>query len=297
MIQIGIDFGGTKIEAAALDPSGAFLSRLRTPNPGGYEQAIRAVRDLIQGVEQESGRKGTVGIGAPGSPSPRDGMMRNANATFLNGRPFQSDLEAALGRPIRLANDANCMALSEAFDGAAGGARSAFGVIVGTGVGGGLVVDGRIVEGANGMGGELGHVPLPWMTQDEFPGPACWCGKRGCLDVLVSGTGVRLDHERRTGVAMDPPLIVEAARAGEPDAVSTLDAYISRLGRALAMIANIVDPDVFVLGGGMSNVDEIYDLLPPVIAQYAFGGLWQGRVVKARWGDSSGVRGAARLWS
>lgn len=296
-MRIGVDFGGTKIEAAAIDASGAFLSRLRTPNPGGYDQSIKDVRDLIEKVEAETGKQGTIGVGAPGSPSPRDGKMRNANATFLNGRPFQTDLEAALGRPVRLANDANCMALSEAFDGAAAGARSAFGVIVGTGVGGGLIVEGKIVEGANGMGGELGHVPLPWMTQDEYPGPACWCGQRGCLDVLVSGTGVRLDHERRTGVVTEPPLIVERAKAGDPDAIATLDAYVSRLGRALAMVANVVDPEVFVLGGGMSNVEVIYDRLPEVISRYVFGGIWQGRVVKARWGDSSGVRGAARLWN
>ncbi|WP_428156153.1 ROK family protein [Brevundimonas sp.] len=297
MIQIGVDFGGTKIEAAALNGAGDFLTRLRTPNPGGYDAAIRDVRDLILKVEEDTGRQGTIGIGAPGSPSPRDGMMRNANATFLNGRPFQQDLEAALGRAVRLANDANCMALSEAFDGAAAGARSAFGVIVGTGVGGGLVVDGKIVEGANGMGGEMGHISLPWMTPEEYPGPECWCGKRGCLETLVSGTGLRRDHERRTGQALEAPAVIEAARAGEAQAQATLDAYVSRLGRALAMIVNIVDPEVFVLGGGMSNVTEIYDRLPEVISAHAFGGAWQGRVVQARWGDSSGVRGAARLWS
>lgn len=297
MIQIGVDFGGTKIEAAALNGAGDFLTRLRTPNPGGYDAAIRDVRDLILKVEADTGRQGTIGIGAPGSPSPRDGMMRNANATFLNGRPFQRDLETALGRAVRLANDANCMALSEAFDGAAAGARSAFGVIVGTGVGGGLVVDGKIVEGANGMGGELGHIPMPWMTAEEYPGPECWCGKRGCLETLVSGTGVRLDHARRTGEALDAPAVIEAARAGEAQATATLDAYVSRLGRALALIVNVVDPEVFVLGGGMSNVTEIYDRLPEVIAAHAFGGVWSGRVVQARWGDSSGVRGAARLWS
>lgn len=297
MIQIGVDFGGTKIEAAALNGAGDFLTRLRTPNPGGYDAAIRDVRDLILRVEQDAGGQGTIGVGAPGSPSPRDGVMRNANATFLNGRPLQQDLEDALGRSVRLANDANCMALSEAFDGAAAGARSAFGVIVGTGVGGGLVVDGKIVEGANGMGGEMGHIPLPWMTADEYPGPECWCGKKGCLDVLVSGTGVRLDHYRRTGETLDAPAVVDAARAGNALAQATLDAYVSRLGRALAVIVNVVDPEVFVLGGGMSNVTEIYDRLPAVISAHAFGGVWQGRVVKARWGDSSGVRGAARLWA
>lgn len=297
MIQIGIDFGGTKIEAAALDTAGQFITRLRTPNPGNYDAAIRDVCDLIARVEQAAGGTGTIGVGMPGSISPRDGLMRNANAVFLNGRPFREDLEAALGRPVRMANDANCMALSEAVDGAAAGARSAFAVIVGTGVGGGLVVDGRIVEGANGMGGEWGHVPLPWMTQAEFPGPACWCGQRGCLDMLISGTGFRQDHAARTGHLLDGVAIVEAAGRGETDAVASLDAYVDRLGRALAMIANIVDPDVFVMGGGMSNVTAIYPRLPAVIGRYSFGGEWKGSVVPARWGDSSGVRGAARLWA
>jgi fructokinase len=296
LIQIGIDFGGTKIEAAALDGDGQFLTRMRTPNPGNYDTAIRDLRDLIARAEQDAGGAGTIGIGTPGSINPRDGLMRNSNATFLNGRAFREDLEAALGREVRMANDANCMALSEAVDGAAAGARSAFAVIVGTGVGGGLVVDGQIVEGANGMGGEWGHVPLPWMTEAEYPGPACWCGRHGCLDMLVSGTGFRQDHARRSGRLLDGAAIVDAAERGDEDAVQSLDAYANRLGRALAMIANIVDPDVFVLGGGMSNVTSIYDRLPALINHYSFGGGWTGRIVAARWGDSSGVRGAARLW-
>jgi fructokinase len=296
MIRIGVDFGGTKIEAAALDPAGDFLARLRVPNPGAYDAAVGDVRDLILRVEQAAGGAGTVGVGLPGSPSPRDGLMRNANATFLNGRPFQQDLQAALGRPVRLANDANCLTLSEAFDGAAAGAGSAFGVIVGTGVGGGLVVGGQIVEGANGLGGELGHVPLPWMTAEEFPGPECWCGRRGCLETMVSGAGVRLDHARRTGLTLEAPAVVIAARAGDPAARATLDAYISRLGRALALVVNIVDPEVFVLGGGLSNVEDLYDRLPDIVAAHVFGGVWSGRIMQARWGDSSGVRGAARLW-
>lgn len=296
MIQIGIDFGGTKIEAAALDRHGAFLARVRTPNPGDYDQAIRDVRDLIGRAEADAGSAGTIGIGTPGSINPRDGRMRNSNATFLNGRTFREDLEAALGREVRMANDANCLALSEAVDGAATGARSAFAVIVGTGVGGGLVVDGRIVEGANGMGGEWGHVPLPWMTAAEYPGPACWCGQNGCLDMLVSGTGLQKDMAARSGETHSGPAIVAAARAGTPHAKAALDAYVDRLGRAMAMIANIVDPDVFVIGGGMSNVSEIYDALPAVIDRYSFGGDWEGRIVAAQWGDSSGVRGAARLW-
>jgi len=297
VIQIGIDFGGTKIEAAALNAGGQFLARVRTPNPGDYDRAIRDVRDLIARAEAEAGGTGTVGIGTPGSINPRDGRMRNANATFLNGRTFREDLEIALGREVRMANDANCLALSEAVDGAAAGARSAFAVIIGTGVGGGLVVDGRIVEGANGMGGEWGHVPLPWMTTEEYPGPKCWCGQHGCLDILVSGTGLQKDMATRTGHMLDGPAIIQCARRGEAAAVAALDAYVDRLGRAMAMIANIVDPDVFVMGGGMSNVTEIYDRLPAVIDRYSFGGDWEGRIVAAKWGDSSGVRGAARLWA
>ena len=296
MIQIGIDLGGTKIEAAALDPSGRVLSRMRVPNPGSYDQAIRDIGDLIGRTEQEAGGQGTIGVGAPGSVNPRDGRMRNSNATFLNGRTFREDMAAAFGRDVRLANDANCMALSEAVDGAAAGARSAFAVIIGTGVGGGLVVDGRIVEGVNGMGGEWGHVPLPWMGADEFPGPDCWCGQRGCLDMLVSGTGLQRDHAAHAGDRLDGPAIVEAARRGVADAAASLDRYVDRLGRAMAMIANIVDPDVFVLAGGMSNVEELYGRLPAIVYRYSFGGDWQGTIVPARWGDSSGVRGAARLW-
>ncbi|WP_229664680.1 ROK family protein [Sphingomonas metalli] len=297
MVQIGIDFGGTKIEAAALDGGGQFLARVRTPNPGSYDHAIRDVCDLIARTEAAAGGVGTVGIGTPGSINPRDGRMRNANATFLNGRTFREDLEAALGREVRMANDANCLALSEVLDGAAAGARSVFAVIVGTGVGGGLVVDGRIVEGANGMGGEWGHVPLPWMSAAEFPGPRCWCGQHGCLDILVSGTGLQRDMAARTGETVDGPGIVAAARRGEAAAAAALDVYIDRLGRAMAMIANIVDPDVFVMGGGMSNVAELYARLPAVIDRYSFGGDWAGRIVAAKWGDSSGVRGAARLWT
>ncbi len=297
MIQIGVDFGGTKIEAAALDATGAYLARTRIPNPGNYDAAIRDVRDLVTTVERAAGAVGTVGIGMPGSISPRTGLMRNANSTYLNGRSFREDLQLALGRELRLANDANCMALSEAVDGAAAGARVAFAVIIGTGVGGGLVIDGQIVEGANGIGGEWGHVPLPWMTAAEYPGPACWCGHSGCLDMLISGTGLRKDHAARTGATLDGPAIIAAARTGDTAAVASLDAYVSRLGRAMAMVVNIVDPDVFVLAGGMSNVTEIYPGLPEVIRAHSFGGAWEGRIVPAQWGDASGVRGAARLWA
>ena len=265
MIQIGIDFGGTKIEAAALDDRGGYLTRVRVPNPGDYESAIAVVGALIAQTENKAGSIGTIGIGTPGSINPTTGRMRNSNSTYLNGRAVSEDLQRALAREIRMANDANCMALSEAVDGAAVGARSAFGVIIGTGVGGGLVIDGRIVDGANGVGGEWGHVPLPWKSAAEFPGPRCWCGKNGCLETMVSGPGLQRGYEKRTRSLRDAAAVVQAARQGDADARATLEAYIDQLGRALAMIVNVVDPEVFVFGGGMSNVDELYEHLPAVI--------------------------------
>ena len=261
MIQIGVDFGGTKIEAAALDREGAFLSRLRAPNPGAYDAALETVRDLVERVEREAGGRGSVGVGAPGSVSPKTGVVRNANSTWLNGRTFREDLERALGRPVALANDANCLALSEAADGAAAGARIVFAVIIGTGCGGGVVVDGRLVEGANGVGGEWGHTPLPWPKAGEWPGPRCWCGRDGCLETWVSGTGLRRDFAAAAGRELTGEAIVQAARAGDPDAAAAFDRYIDRLGRALAMVCNILDPDVFVFGGGVSNAPELYERL------------------------------------
>ncbi|OYX36327.1 MAG: fructokinase [Caulobacterales bacterium 32-69-10] len=296
MIRIGVDFGGTKIEAAALGPDGAVRARIRKPNPGSYDAALRAVRELIEQVEAQAGGRGSIGIGIPGSPSPRDGRVRNANSTWLNGRLFGADLEAVLGRPVRLANDANCFALSEALEGAGVGAASVFGVIIGTGCGGGVVIDGRLVEGSNGIAGEWGHTPLPWARPDEHPGPPCWCGRRGCMEMWVSGTGFEADFERHTGRRLEAPQIVAELRAGEAAAKAALDRYVDRLSRGLAMIADILDPEVIVLGGGMSNVDEIYPDLPDRIASRAFSDAYAVRVLKARHGDSSGVKGAAWLW-
>lgn len=295
-MRIGVDFGGTKIEAAALDEDGAFAARIREPNPGSYDAALALVSDLITRVEAEAGAARSVGVAIPGSTSPRTGLIRNANSTYLNGRRFGDDLEAALGRPVRLANDANCLALSEAVDGAGEGVASLFGVIVGTGCGGGLIIDGKLVEGAHGVAAEIGHISLPWPSADEAPGPACWCGLNGCLETWVSGSGFQRDHERATGRAWKAQAVVEAAREGDPGAEAALDRYIDRLGRALAMAVNLADPDIFVLGGGMSNVEELYDRLPEIVARHAFSDRWEGRILPARWGDSSGVRGAARLW-
>jgi fructokinase len=295
-IRLGIDFGGTKIEIAALDSRGDVLLRERIANPGGYDAAVLAIKALVDAAEGAVGASGTVGIGVPGSISPRTGLIRNANSIWLNGRAFKDDLEMALGRPVRMANDANCLALSEALDGAAAGRPSVFAVILGTGCGGGLVIGGRLVEGVGGIAGELGHTPLPWPKPDEYPGPDCWCGQKSCLETWISGIGFQRDFAARTGRALSAEQIVEAARAGDEGASIALDAYIGRLGRALAVVANIIDPACFVLGGGMSNVVEIYAPLPALIGRYAFTDGWEGEVVQARWGDSSGVRGAAMLW-
>jgi len=295
MTRLGIDFGGTKIEIAALDDAGEILLRERIANPGSYEGAVLAVRDLIVAVEREIG-PGTVGLGIPGSLSPRTGLVRNANSVYLNGMPFKEDLEAALGREIRIANDANCLALSEALDGGGAGQPSVFAVILGTGCGGGLVIGGQLVEGAARIAGELGHIPLPWPTPQEYPGPDCWCGLKSCLETWISGSGFQRAFAVETGRALSAQQIVEAARSGDAEASAALADYIDRLARALAVVANIVDPACFVLGGGMSNVAELYAPLPALVRRYAFSDGWDGAVVQARWGDSSGVRGAAMLW-
>lgn len=297
MIRIGVDFGGTKIEAAALDGRGRELSRLRAPNPGSYDAAIEVVAALVAQVEARTGAaQASVGMGVPGSPSPATGLIRGANSIWLNGRDFGADLERALGRPVRLANDANCMALSEAVDGAAAGTDGVvFGAILGTGVGGGVVVDGKLLEGANGIAGEWGHTPLPWPT-DQDKAPPCWCGRRGCLETFLSGPALAADHARATGKKLAAQDVVEAARRNDRWAKAALDRYIERLGRALAVLIDLIDPAVIVLGGGMSNTAELYERLPASIAPHVFSDVWRARIVQAAHGDSSGVRGAARLW-
>jgi len=296
VIRIGIDFGGTKIEAAALNETGEFLSRLRVPNPGEYRAAIKAVTELVTQIEAEADCGGTVGVGTPGSISPTTGAMRNSNSVYLNGRRFREDLAHALGREIRLANDANCLALSESVDGAARGAQTAFGIILGTGCGGGLVANGQLIEGANGIAGEWGQNPLPWPTAEEIPGPLCWCGRSGCLEMWVSGTGLQMDYRLHTSLDLTGEEIILHARAGEKEAAAAFERYVGRLGRAVAMVCNIADPDVIVLGGGLSNIAEIYQRLPDIIRKYVFSDSHHIRILPAKWGDSSGVRGAARLW-
>jgi len=293
MIRIGVDFGGTKIEAAALGAGGAIIARLRRPNPGAYQPALSVVAELVAAVEAEAGaRAARIGVGMPGSISPRTGLIRNANSVWLNGERFGEDLEIALARPVRLANDANCLALSEAADGAGAGAGVVFAAILGTGCGGGAVVDGRLIEGRNGVAGEWGHTPLPWAAADEHPGPDCWCGRRGCLETWISGPALAADH----GAGLTAPEIVEAARAGEPGAQAALARYVDRLGRALAGVVDLIDPDVIVLGGGMSNVAELYERLPGAIGPHVFADGFDTPIRQAVHGDSSGVRGAAWLW-
>ena len=297
MIRIGVDFGGSKIEAAAIDADGAFLARVRQPTLIDYDGAVEQVRQLVEEAERQAGVcVQQIGVGIPGSISPKTGLIRNANSTWLNGRPLNEDLRRALGRPVRLANDGNCLALSEAVDGAGAGARVVFAVILGTGCGGGLSIDGLPVEGFNAVAGEFGHTPLPWPAPDEIPGPRCWCGLNGCLETYVSGTGLQRDDAEAVGERRSAPEIVEAARRGETRAVQALDRYVGRLGRGLAVMVNLIDPDCIVLGGGMSNVDELYGRLPSAVAPWLFSDLFETPIRRAAHGDSSGVRGAAWLW-
>ena len=296
MIRIGIDFGGTKIEAAALDGDGRILARHRAPNPRDYKAAVETVGTVLGQVEAEVGRAERLGVAVPGSISPATGRMRNANSVWLNDRPFKEDLEAALDRPIRFANDADCFAVSEARDGAGAGAASVFGAILGTGCGGGVVVNGNLLDSRNGIAGEWGHTPLPWPSVEERGATRCWCGREGCLETWISGTAFARDHHAVTGQALTAEQIVAAARGGDEEAAASLDRYIDRLGRGLAVICDILDPGFIVLGGGMSNVDELYARVVPVIAERAFTDVFTTPVLKAKWGDSSGVRGAAWLW-
>jgi fructokinase len=296
-MRIGIDLGGTKIEVLALSAEGRELFRRRVATPqGDYEATVRAVTALVEEAERATGRRGTVGVGVPGIPSPATGLMKNANSTCLIGRPLTKDLEAALLRPVRVANDANCFALSEATDGAAAWAGVVFGVIAGTGVGGGIVVDGRALTGPNGIAGEWGHNPLPWPSDEERPGPTCYCGKRGCIETFLSGPGIAHDHAAVTGERAAPPEIVLRAGEGDPACQATLARHVDRMARALASVLNVLDPDVVVLGGGLSNLTHLYGEVPRAWGRYVFSDRVDTPLRPARHGDSSGVRGAAWLW-
>jgi fructokinase len=296
-MRLGIDLGGTKIEIIALGDDGATLARERVPTPAGdYHGTIRAIGDLVRAVEGRLGRTGTVGIAMPGAFSTRTGLVKNANSVVLIGKPLDRDIEAHIGRPVRLENDANCLALSEAVDGAAAGAAVVFGVILGTGVGGGLVVDGKVVSGRNRIAGEWGHNPLPWPQPDERPGPVCYCGRSGCIETFLNGAGLARAYAARTSRLLEALDIAAIASTGDDQARAALDTYQDRLARGLASVINIADPDVVVLGGGLSNIDAIYNGLPARIARYAFSDALDTRIERARHGDSSGVRGAAWLW-
>jgi fructokinase len=295
-VRIGIDLGGTKIEAIALDAKGRERFRHRVPTPrGNYVATVEAVVSLVALGEAVVGSS-TVGVGMPGVVSRATGLVKNANSTWLNGRPLSEDLSARLGRPVRLANDANCFALSEATDGAAAGLPVVFGVILGTGVGGGLVVNGRVVTGANAIAGEWGHNPLPWPEAGEWPGPPCYCGRTGCIETLLSGPGLARDHQGRTGRELDAAGIVAAAAAGDEDARESVATYERRLARGLASVVNVFDPDAIVLGGGVSNMARLYERVPRLWTEFVFSDAIVTRLVRAVHGDSSGVRGAAWLW-
>jgi fructokinase len=296
-MRIGVDLGGTKIEAIALGDDGRELARRRVPTPRhDYDATSGAVESLVNGIEQDTGRAGSVGVGMPGALSPASGLVKNANSTWLIGRAIDRDLSQALARPVRCANDANCFALSEATDGAGAGARVVFGVIVGTGTGGGVVVDGRVLTGPNAIAGEWGHNPLPWPRDEERPGPPCYCGKSGCIETFLSGPGLARDYRDATGLELEASEIASRAERGEAAAGAALDRYQDRMARALAVILNLLDPDVIVLGGGMSRVARLYESVPRLWQAWAFSDRISTELRPPLHGDASGVRGAAWLW-
>ena len=297
MIRLGIDLGGTKTEIIALDERRTELLRRREPTPSAdYEAILTLLVRLIRETENEVGKRGSIGIGTPGALSPATHRIRNSNSTCLNGRALKEDLERLLGREIKVANDANCFTLSEAADGAARNATTAFGVILGTGVGGGVAIHGRTVEGANAIAGEWGHNPLPWPGRDELPGPPCYCGKRGCIETFLSGVALSADHERLTGETLAAEQIAERAAMDDPTAGDSLTRYENRLARALSMVVNVLDPHVIVLGGGVSNIERLYRNVPKLWNEWIFSDVVRTRLVPNFHCDSSGVRGAALLW-
>ena len=296
-LRIGIDLGGTKIEIAALEGRGVPRLRRRVPTPrDDYPATIAAIAQLVRDTERELGARGTVGVGIPGAISALTGCVKNANSTWLNGRPLREDLGHALGREVRVQNDANCLAVSEAVDGAAAGARVVFAAILGTGVGAGIAIDGRALAGANGIAGEWGHVPLPAPRDDERPGPRCWCGRAGCIETWLSGPALAADHRRVTGETLDAAALARRAADGDPDCAASLERWLGRLARGLATVVDVLDPDVIVLGGGLSNLDPALAELPARLAPLVFTDALVTPIVRSAHGDSSGVRGAAWLW-
>ena len=296
-LRIGVDLGGTKIEFVGLASDGRELHKHRIPTPrDDYDGTLRAIKEGVEQIERGLRRSGTVGVGIPGTISRITHTVKNANSTWLNGKPFDKDLSVALDREVRCANDANCLAVSEATDGAGAGKRLIFAVILGTGCGGGMSVDGRVHNGPNGVAGEWGHTVLPWMRPEEFPGPECYCGFRGCIETWISGTGLEKDYERATGTKLTGREIVAHSVGGEAEAMACLDRYEDRLTRSLAQMINILDPDVIVLGGGMSQIPRLYENVPRCLKDYVFGREANTPVLMAKHGDTSGVRGAAWLW-
>jgi fructokinase len=296
-MRIGIDLGGTKIEVIAFDDNGEVLFRDRVATPQeDYSGTLQVIAELVVRLERELGRQGTVGIGMPGAISPATGLVKNSNSVCLNGQRFDRDLERLLRRPLRIANDANCFALSEATDGAAAGAEVVFGVILGTGTGGGVAVRGAILAGANAIAGEWGHNPLPWPHPEELPGPPCYCGKSGCIETYLSGPGLVRDFRAAGGRSISALEIGAQAESGDEYADAVLARYEDRLARGLASVINILDPDMIVVGGGLSNIKRLYTEVPRLWSQYVFSDKITTQLVQARFGDSSGVRGAAWLW-
>ncbi len=296
MLRLGIDLGGTKTEIIALDDGGQELLRKRvTTTRGDYAATLTTIESLVEAAERELGAQGTVGIGTPGTISPATGRMRNCNSTWLNGKALRDDLEQRLGRDVHIENDANCFAMSEATDGAGAGHRVVFGVILGTGVGGGIVVDGKLLAGRNRVAGEWGHNPLPWQRDDERPGPACYCGKNSCIETFLSGPGLSGDHARHNGIELSAKEIVTAAERDEACSLASVERYEDRLARALAHVINVLDPDAIVLGGGMSNVTRWYQSVPQLWSQWVFADRVDTLLLRNQHGDSSGVRGAAWL--
>ncbi len=296
--RIGIDLGGSKIAAIALDAQNEVLAERRIAAPRhDYGATLGAIRDLVREMKDKTAQSATIGIGAPGSVSPQSGVMQNANSTWLNGKPLLEDLQKALGAPVRLANDADCFALSEATDGAGAGRKSVFGVILGTGCGGGVVINGRLVSGPHATSGEWGHIPLPWMKDDEFPGPGCWCGRRGCLETWISGPAMAADHKRLWQEELTPPQITARAAKGDRHSRQTLALHASRLARGLGLITNIIDPEIIVLGGGLSDMKHLYTELPRLMMPWIFSDKPNPLIVPPRFGNASGVRGAAWLWN
>ena len=293
MLRMGIDYGGTKVEYAVLGPDGAMRLRRRVPSPVGYAQAIPVLAGLVREVEAELGPV-SVGVGIPGVISPATGLVKNANSFALNGHALDQDLAAATGCPVRVENDANCFALSEASDGAGAGARTVFGVILGTGCGAGVVVDGTVVAGRHRIAGEWGHNPLPWARLDEFPLPRCWCGKDGCLETMLAGPALAADCDGPD--ARDASALPARAAAGDAAAAAALARHLDRLARGLAAVVNLLDPDVIVLGGGLSNMEHLYTDLPAQLGRWVFSDVATTPIVRNQHGDSSGVRGAAWLW-